>query len=125
MTKHKVGDVTSLRSFWTFVRRFLYYCYVLRALLGAQFAILILLGVAFGRWEGIPIAQGIYFSFITSTTVGYGDITPKTGMGQCISVVMAFSGEILFGLIVAVATQAFTVTIKEYLHSDGHSPSES
>ena len=51
---------------------------------------------------------------ITATTVGYGDISPATGLGQCLSVFLALLGTVHFGLVVAVATQAFTVTIKEY-----------
>lgn len=103
-----------MRSIVTFMSRFFHYCYVLRGLLGAHFAIMFLGGIGFARCEGIRFSQGIYFSFITSTTVGYGDISPKTGIGQCISVLLALIGTILFGLIVAVATRAVRATIDEY-----------
>ena len=56
---------------------------------------------------------------ITSTTVGFGDIAPKTGLGQCVAVLIAYVGVILFGLVVAVATKAFTVTIEEHLRALG------
>ncbi|TWU05125.1 Ion channel [Symmachiella macrocystis] len=72
-----------------------------------------------GLRQGIPYSQGIYFPLITSSTVGFGDITPKTGIGQCISVFLAFVGTIYFGLMVTVATRAFTETIKESLHAQG------
>ena len=86
-----------------------------------NFRLVLLGGIGFARCEGIPTAQGIYFSLITSTTVGYGDISPNTGIGQCISVYLAFLGTILFGLVVAVATQAFTMTIREYRNDEGDS----
>ena len=59
-------------------------------------------------------------AIITSTTVGYGDITPETIMGQCLSVALAFIGTIFFGLVLAVATQAFAATIRNYAGSAGH-----
>ena len=123
MTDTRLDRVTSLKSFWTYMAHFFHYCYVLRGLLGMHFVLVFVGGFAFARCEGIPSMQGIYFSLITSTTVGYGDITPQTGFGQCISVLLALVGTILFGLLVAVATQAFTVTIKEYhrAHRDARS----
>ena len=123
MTKEKSTDITSVRSFLTFTSHFFNYCYVLRGLLGAQYGLIVLGGVMFAHFEDIAISQGIYFALITAHTVGYGDIVPATGIGQVISVVLALIGTILFGLMVAVATQAFTVTIKEYLQVHGDSQS--
>ena len=114
MNKRRTDSVTGFKSFLIFTSHFFHYCFVLRWLLGMQFILVFLGGVAFARYEKLPIMQGVYFSLITSTTVGYGDITPETGTGQFVSVLLAIMGTILFGLIVAVATQAFTVTIKEY-----------
>jgi voltage-gated potassium channel len=122
MVSKNSSRVTSLKSFWTFTYHFLHYCYVLRGILGVMLLLVILGGIGFARCEGRPISQGVYFSLITSTTVGYGDITPHTGIGQCISVFLALIGTIFFGLVVAVATQAFTVTIHEYLHARGDAP---
>ena len=113
------------KAFVTFQRLFWYYFFILRCLLVAQTLLVILLGVVFAKCENLPIGQGVYFSMITSTTVGFGDIAPKTGLGQFIAVLIAYVGVILFGLVVAVATKAFTVTIDEHLHAsdDGdHTP---
>ena len=110
----KTNDINSLRSFLTFTSHFIHYCYVLRGLLGMQLVLVLRGGLGFALYEGKPIGEGIYFSLITATTVGYGDVSPATGIGRCISVFIAFVGTVHFGLVVAVATQAFTVTIKEY-----------
>ena len=110
----KTKTINSVRSFLTFTYHFIHSCYVLRGLLGIQLILVLLGGIGFAFCEGRPIGQGIYFSLITATTVGYGDISPATAFGQCISVFIALVGTIHFGLVVAVATQAFTVTIKEY-----------
>ena len=122
--KKVAARVTSTKSFVTYLRHFAHYCFILRALLGSHLALVVLSGVAFAWCEGIAAEQGIYFALITSTTVGYGDITPKTGIGQCISVFMALVGTILFGLVVAVATRAFRVTIEEHSRVHGESPSD-
>ena len=114
MASKKSTDVTSMKSILTFTSHFFHYCYVLRGLLGAHFGLVLLGGIGFAWCEELRTSQGIYFSLITSTTVGYGDISPNTGIGQCISVLLALIGTILFGLLVAVATQAFRVTINEY-----------
>ncbi|MFC1669176.1 potassium channel family protein [Spirochaetota bacterium] len=40
-------------------------------------------------------ADAVYFSIITLTTVGYGDITPVTSYGRFITILIVFSGIIL------------------------------
>ena len=107
------------KAFVTFQRLFWHYFFILRGLLVAQTLLVILLGVVFAKCENLPIGQGVYFSMITSTTVGFGDIAPKTGLGQFIAVLIAYVGVILFGLVVAVATRAFTVTIDEHMRASG------
>ncbi len=114
MTNQHSDRVTGFRSFLTFTSHFFHYCFVLRWLLGMQFVLVLLGGLAIARCEDIHPLQGIYFSLITSTTVGYGDIIPSAGISQIVSVLLAILGTILFGLVIAVATQAFTVTIEEY-----------
>jgi hypothetical protein len=43
----------------------------------------------------------IYFSFTTLTTLGYGDITPLTGIAQNLSVLEAVVGQIYLVVLVA------------------------
>jgi hypothetical protein len=119
MGNKKPTHVNWLKSFATYASHFFHYCYVLRGLLGTHLVLVLLGGTGFAFQESIPVSQGIYFSLITATTVGYGDIQPKTGIGQCISVYLALLGTILFGLLVATATRAFKVTIDEYLRAEG------
>ena len=62
------------------------------------------------------IPRSIYWAIVTLTTVGYGDIHPKTGLGQALASVIMILG---YGLI-AVPTGIFTVeasTIKQKLSS--------
>src|SRR5262245_2127485 len=43
-----------------------------------------------------------YFSFVTLTTVGYGDITPATGVGRGLAMVEAVLGQFYLAVLVAV-----------------------
>ncbi len=49
--------------------------------------------------------DALYFSTATMTTVGYGDITPKTDTGKIFTIIYAFSGVgiALYGLSVIAA----------------------
>merc|ERR550514_970149 len=50
--------------------------------------IVIFVGSLFYRLvEGMPIGTGFYMGFITATTVGFGDATPVTLLGQLFGIV--------------------------------------
>lgn len=44
----------------------------------------------------------IYFSYITLTTVGYGDFSPVTDLGRMLAVVEALAGQLYLVIVVAV-----------------------
>jgi hypothetical protein len=43
----------------------------------------------------------IYFSFVTLTTLGYGDITPLTPMGRYLALMQAMIGQLYIAVVVA------------------------
>lgn len=45
---------------------------------------------------------GAYFSAVTLTTVGYGDVTPTTGGGRLLAVCIQLAGNLLLALPVGV-----------------------
>ena len=51
-----------------------------------------------GWWEGI------WWSFISMTTVGYGDKSPKSIPARLFSIVWIFTGIVIFGIIAASLT---------------------
>lgn len=53
------------------------------------------------------IPKGIYWAIVTLTTVGYGDIVPKTALGQVISSMVMITGY----SIIAVPTGIFTAEL--------------
>jgi Ion channel len=70
-----------------------------------------LLGLIVGKKEGWSPLDSFYWSFITATTVGYGDIRPVTRGSRVITLIIAFLGLILSGIIIAVAVHATNLAL--------------
>ncbi|WP_413615929.1 ion transporter [Halomonas cupida] len=66
-------------------------------------------------FTSIPVA--IYWAVVTLTTVGYGDISPVTPLGQAISVVVMLIGY----SIIAVPTGVFSAEVIRSIRSDRYS----
>jgi voltage-gated potassium channel len=75
-------------------------------------ALITLLGQAVGMKEGWSRFNSFYWSFITATTVGYGDIRPTKHGSKILAVLIAFLGHMLSGIIIAVAVNAATLALK-------------
>ncbi|AZC94467.1 ion transporter [Pseudomonas chlororaphis] len=60
------------------------------------------------------IPKGIYWAIVTLTTVGYGDIVPKTVIGQIISSMVMITGY----SIIAVPTGIFTAELANALRGE-------
>ncbi len=75
-------------------------------------ALLTLLGgaEAFAVAENVSVGTGIYWALTTMTTVGYGDITPKTTTGRVIACVLMLIGIGFFALITGAVAQRFLAT---------------
>lgn len=54
--------------------------------------------------------EWIYLSVMTATTVGYGDITPKTNLGRVISILTACMGLIITAFVVALVMKVLTLS---------------
>ena len=45
--------------------------------------------------------MSLYYSFVTMTTLGYGDVTPATGMARMLAALQAFIGQLYVAVLVA------------------------
>jgi Ion channel len=69
------------------------------------------LGRVAGKKEGWSRFDSFYWSFITATTVGYGDIRPVKGLSRVIGIVIALMGLTMTGILIAVAVHAATLAL--------------
>lgn len=60
--------------------------------------------------EGMSYSDGIWWAFVTTTTVGYGDISPTTFYGRIIAMVLMLLGIGLLGTITSTLTSYFLKT---------------
>lgn len=94
-----------------FVKQFCFGLWLTFPLLVSLVLGIALLGQAVGKEEGWSRFDSFYWSFITATTVGYGDIKPVKRKSRVIAIIVAFLGLTLTGIIIAVAVQAATAAL--------------
>ncbi len=76
------------------------------------------------------IPQSIYWAIVTLTTVGYGDISPQTGLGQTLAALIMIIGYSIIavptGLVTAELTQSYKKSISTQscpqCSAEGHDP---
>lgn len=85
-------------------------------LLAVIFVIIVCSGYLISRFEEqLSFTSGIWWSIVTLTTVGYGDISPSTVEGRVLAVVIMFFGIGLLGILSAsLATILISIKIKEH-----------
>lgn len=73
------------------------------------------------------IPTSIYWAIVTLTTVGYGDLSPKTGLGKFLASIVMIMGygiiAVPTGIVTAELTRAVrptTTQVCEECHADGH-----
>lgn len=86
----------------TFIQLFFWYVYLAAPLLVFLCFIIIALGQVVGRVEKWHRFDALYWSLITATTVGYGDIRPITKTSKTLSIFIALVGMMFTGIWVAI-----------------------
>lgn len=56
--------------------------------------------------------DGFYYSFVASTTIGFGDITPVTIAGKIITVLMTIAGILTVAMVPGVVVAYYTEYLK-------------
>jgi len=75
--------------------------------------IVIAIGTAFyARVEGWRVLDALYFTIITLTTVGYGDLAPQTDPGKIFTIVYIFVGlSLISGFIILLGEHSKKLTL--------------
>jgi voltage-gated potassium channel len=76
------------------------------------------------------IPKSIYWAIVTMTTVGYGDISPKTGVGQALAAMIMILGYGIIAVPTGIVTSEMTRTIQKEVTTqacpecmaEGHDP---
>lgn len=95
----------------TFLREFVFGLWLTMPLLLTLAAAITVVGQIVGKKEGWLHFDSFYWSFITATTVGYGDIRPTKKSSRMLAVVIGFAGLVLSGIVVAVAVHAASIAL--------------
>lgn len=102
--------MTFLLDFIEIYSKGLYYLWPIVLVL---LAIISGLGLRIGHLERWSPADALYFAFITATSVGYGDFHPTKHRSKWLAIIIALTGILLTGLIVAVGLEAVAHAFRE------------
>jgi len=95
----------------TFLKEFAATLSLTAPLLLSVAAVITLLGQIVGKNEGWSAFDAFYWSFITGTTVGYGDVRPVKRASRILAIFIALLGLIFTGMMIAVAVYAATFAL--------------
>lgn len=59
------------------------------------------------------MGDGLYFSFVTGLTIGYGDLVPKHTLARFAAIMIGVTGIVLTGLVVAIAVTALQNAVRD------------
>lgn len=79
---------------------------------------ILIAGVLISFFEGMTLQNGIWWAFVTITTVGYGDISPNTLAGRIIACVLMVMGIGLLGSLTSAITTYFIKPQNETVSND-------
>lgn len=102
-----------MHDFVIFVRRFSQKLFFVRGVLLTLLLLMLTFAFITAQVDSIPFADALYLVFITALTVGFGDLTPSSGVTRIICVLAGFVGVIFVGLVVAVSIRALELAVEE------------
>jgi hypothetical protein len=68
-TKHAIDDILWKKNTWGAIRKAIFNFFLV-------FLWLLTMSVVYAEYEGWPFRDALYFSYITATSIGFGDFAP-------------------------------------------------
>lgn len=81
-----------------------------KTILSMTIAIIVLAALVYMWIEGWGFIDALYFTVMTISTVGYGDITPETQLGKLFTIVYVICG---MGIFVALVTRIANTVLRQ------------
>jgi voltage-gated potassium channel len=97
----------------TFGNVFFHALWTIRSILWGLLAVLLVDAWAIAYFEKMPFGDALYFTLVTGTTIGYGDLTPVTPIGRVVAILTGLQGLLITGLITAVAVYALRKSLEK------------
>ncbi len=91
----------------------------LRSIYAAFIGIFVAGAAMIAYLEKLSFGDALYFSFVTGLTVGYGDISPESVFGRVIALLLALTGMLLTGVMVATAVEVVKRAFDNHSRSSG------
>jgi voltage-gated potassium channel len=66
--------------------------------------------------------DGLWWSFSTATTTGYGDVTPVTDLGKILSIILMLAGLALFAMYTALFAESILLSKRAYHEMKSQKP---
>ena len=102
----------------TFLKLFFFGLYLAAPLLLTLLLAVIVLGLIVGKKESWTRFDAVYWSFVTSTTLGYGDFRPIKKISKVLAIFIALTGIIFSGILVAIAVNSALYSFKTNMDMD-------
>lgn len=89
-----------------FLRALGHNLYVVWPILFGILAWQLVLGFLITWVEHWSLGDGMYFTFVTGLTIGYGDLVPRQPLSRFLAILVGLFGTVLTGLVAAIAVRA-------------------
>jgi voltage-gated potassium channel len=76
-------------------------------------ALILLSSLAMGYLEQKSFGDALWWSIVTTMTVGYGDISPTTPIGRIIAIILMLFGIGMIGMLTGTITTYFTNRVQQ------------
>jgi voltage-gated potassium channel len=101
----------------TFLRLFFWALLLVLPILMFLIAAIVVMGQIVCRIEKWSRFDALYWSFITATTVGYGDIRPLKKVSKALSVLIALIGMMFTGIVIAATLATSSMALEKNIDS--------
>ncbi len=75
-------------------------------------SLIALMGLSIGKKEGWSRSDALYFSFVTASTIGYGDLRPTKRSTKLLSIAIGLVGILLTGVVTSIGVHSAQKTFQ-------------